>query len=115
MLNERRKAGEQVAERLFAVEQAIDHALTCAAQLSAIMPIARSEAKLSAVIGQDAIESAAEALTMLVRARQQIVTTHHRLDETKTQVGLRAVALGGGMLKPLGSLPTLSLVDTAAA
>ena len=102
MLSTRRKAMDKVADRLFAAEAAIDAALAATASLSATMPSARAEAGLSALIGQGAFESAAEALSALVRARQQIVATHQRLDEAKTQIGLRTVAVGGGMIKPDG-------------
>lgn len=115
MLKERREAAEQIAERLFAAEAAIDAALTSAAELNAIIPVARSQANLSAVVGQDAIESAAETFAALVRARQQIVATHYRLDEAKTQIGLRTVAIGGGMEKPLtGASATFTVVGKAA-
>lgn len=115
MLKERRQAAEQIAARLFAAEKAIDAAVEAAAQLSAVMPAARAEANLSALVGQDAMESAAESLTALIRARQQIVTTHARLDHAKEQIGLRAVALGGGMLKPSGSGHQLEVVGQQAA
>jgi hypothetical protein len=113
MLKQRRQAAEQVAERLFAAEQAIDAAITCAAELTAIMPTARAGANLSAIVGQDAMESAAETFAALVRTRHQIVTTHQQLDETKTQIGLRAVAFGGGMEKPEAQASHLSVVDRA--
>jgi len=110
MLKERREAALQVAESLFAAERAIDVALASAAQLTAIMPTARTQANLSAVVGQGAIESAAEAFAALVRARQQIVATHQQLDETKVQIGLRTVAIGGGMEKPLVANNHLAVV-----
>lgn len=115
MFKERREAAQQVAEHLFAAENAIDVALACAAQLTATMPAARTRANLSAIVGQNAIESAAETFAALVRARQQIVATHQRLDETKVQIGLRTVAIGGGMAKPLVAGNPLSIVDQAAA
>jgi hypothetical protein len=115
MLKERRKAMDQVAERLFAAEKAIDEAVTAAAQLSAALPTARAEANLSVLIGQDAMESAAESLSALIRARQALVSTHIRLDEAKTQIGLRAVAVGGGMIKPSGSASHLEVVGQEAA
>ncbi len=115
MLKERRGAMEQVAERLFAAEKAIDEAVAAAAQLSATLPAARAEANLSALVGQEAMESAAESLSALIRARQQMVATHVRLDEAKTQIGLRTVAVGGGMIKPSGSGNQLQVVADRAA
>jgi hypothetical protein len=117
MLRERRAAAEQIAEHLFAAEAAIDTALTATAALSALMPAVRAQAGLSALIGQEALESAAESFTTLVRARQQMVTTHTRLDQAKSQIGLRTVAVGGGMIKPEGErgADRLTLVGQEAA
>lgn len=116
MLKQRRDAVQQVADRLFAAEKAIDLALRCAAELNATMPTARSEANLAASVGQDALERAADAFASLVQARRQMVEAHQRLDETKTQIGLRTLAVGGGMEKgALAAGSHLSVVSSAAA
>ena len=70
------------------------------ANLTGYMPIARTEAHLSAVVGQDAISQAAETLSVLVEARKQLVATHHRLAETRDQIGLRTMAMGSDDMKP---------------
>jgi hypothetical protein len=90
----RQEVAQKVADRLFAVESAIDLALTRAAELNAAMPQARTEARLPAMIGQDAFDRAAEAFTALVQARSRIVATHQSLDEARVQIGLREVASG---------------------
>ena len=90
----RQAVAQQVADRLFAVESAIDLALTRAAELNAAMPQARAEARLPAMIGQDAFDRAAEAFTSLVEARRRIVATHASLDEARVQIGLKEVASG---------------------
>lgn len=100
MLNNRRNAAIKIAESLFAAEEAIDNALARAAELNGNMVTARSEAKLSAVIGQDAFEVSVAAFAALARARCDIVETHRRLSEAKIQVGLRTVAIGDGGEKP---------------
>jgi multidrug resistance efflux pump len=100
MLNQRRAAAEKVAQRLAAAEAAIDRALTCAAELNAALPSARAEAGISAVVGQEALDGAADVYSRLVAARRSIVETHRKLDETKTQIGLRTVAIGDGLDKP---------------
>ncbi len=100
MLKERREAAQKVADRLFAVEAAIDLALTRAAELNAAIPTARAEAKLSAVVGQDAIDRAAESFALLVQARRQMVEAHHCLQETRVQIGLREVSVGDALEKP---------------
>lgn len=108
MLKERREAAQKVAESLFAVEAAIDVALARAAELNAAIPIVRAELKLSAVVGQDAIDRAAESLSLLVKARRQMVETHHALEETRIQIGLREVSVGDLTPKPAppsGRLP----------
>lgn len=94
MLNDRRTAAIKVAESLFAVEAAIDAALARAAELNGTMVTARTEAKLSALVGQDAFEVSASAFAALARARSDIVETHKRLSEAKIQVGLRTIAVG---------------------
>jgi hypothetical protein len=94
MLKNRREAATKVADSLFAAEAAIDAALARAAELSGALVTARSEANLSAIVGQDAFEGAAAALGALVRARADIVETHKRLSETQVQIGLRNVAWG---------------------
>ena len=56
------------------------------------MVTARTDAKLSALVGQDAFEVSAAAFAALARARCDIVETHRRLSEAKIQVGLRTIA-----------------------
>ena len=90
----RQAVAQQVADRLFAVESAIDMALTRAAELNAAMPQARTEARLPAMIGQSAFDRAAEAFSALVEARRRIVATHASLDEARQLIGLREVATG---------------------
>jgi hypothetical protein len=94
MLRDRQQAAQKVADRLFAVENAIDTAVRCAAELNASMPEARAGARLSAVIGQEALDQAAEAFALLVQARRAMVETHHKLEETRIQIGLREVSMG---------------------
>jgi methionine synthase II (cobalamin-independent) len=100
MRKERVSATVEVAKRLFEAEAALDRAVKATAELSACMTSARIDASLSAVVGQDALQCAAGSLNALVSARQQLVETHLHLDEVKTKIGLRELALGGGMAKP---------------
>jgi len=100
MLKERREAAMKVAESLFAAEEAIDAALARTAELNSKMVTARSDAKLSALVCQDAFEVSASAFAALARARCDIVEAHKRLSEAKIQVGLRTVAIGNGLPKP---------------
>jgi hypothetical protein len=96
----RQEVAQKVADRLFAVEAAIDEALTRAAELTATMPQARTEARLPAMVGQEALDRATEAFVALVEARRRIVETHKSLDHTREQIGLREVDAGDTVPKP---------------
>lgn len=113
MRKQRIEAARKIAEKLFEAEKAIDLAIVCAAELTASLPAARLEANLSAVVGQEAFDEVAKTLPALVAGRQALVDTHRRLDQTKTEIGLREVAFGGPDGKP--SLHAiLRAVDEAA-
>ena len=94
MLKERRMVAEQIAGALFEAEAAIDAALSKTAQLTGVMPALRSKAGLSALIGQDAVEHASQAIAALAEARRAIVETHKQLSVAQEQVGLGAVMVG---------------------
>ncbi len=116
MLKKRKEVAQQLANRLFETEGAIDDAITKMAELAGYMPVARSSANLSAVVGQDAIVQAAQTLAALVDARGQIVETHNKLANARDQIGLREMAMGGKNDKPnLAQVSkTLELVEKAA-
>lgn len=97
----RQAVAQKVADRLFALEHAIDLALTRAAELNAAMPEARGEARLPAMIGQDAFDKAAEMFSSLVQARRRVVETHKSLDEARAQIGLQEVSTGDLVPKPM--------------
>ena len=92
----RRIMANRVAEHLFQTERAIDGALGKIARLAGLLPAARMEANISAVVGQNAFESIARSLSALTEARREIVDTHHRLVEMQNAVGLRHVSFGDG-------------------
>ena len=94
MLKARRDAAMKVANSLFAAEDAIDAAFARVAELNGALVMARCDAQLSAIVGQDAFELAAATLSALAKARGDIVATHERLSDAKVQIGLRAVAIG---------------------
>lgn len=95
MLKERRMVAEQVATALFEAEAAIDAALSKTAQLTGVMPLLRKQAGASALIGQDAVERASQAIMALAEARRAIVETHKELSVVQGQIGLGAVKMGG--------------------
>nr|QQZ50614.1 hypothetical protein JKL49_03725 [Phenylobacterium glaciei] len=94
MLKQRRLVADQVAASLFEAEIAIDLALAKAAALAGIMPGLRTEAGISALIGQGAVERASEAFAALATARRAICETHLELSIAQKQMGLGAVAFG---------------------
>ncbi|HMG48743.1 MAG TPA: hypothetical protein VK614_14950 [Allosphingosinicella sp.] len=100
MLKRPREVAIKVAESLFAAEEAIDAALARTAELNSKMVTARTDASLSALVGQDAFEVSASAFAALARARSDIVETHKRLNEAKIQIGLRTMAVGDELPKP---------------
>lgn len=100
MHKRRYEAAERVATRLFEAEAAIDDAIARVSQLTASIPQARQDARLSAIVGQDALESAIAVLPALAQARQQIVDTHAKLDDAKSQIGLGPVSFGSSGGKP---------------
>jgi hypothetical protein len=109
----RQEVAQKVADRLFAVESAIDIALTRVAELNAAMPAARTEARLPAMIAQKALDRAAEAFSTLVAARRLIIETHEQLDVARVQIGLREVDAGDALPKPNPASPPGALADFA--
>jgi hypothetical protein len=90
----RHAIAQGVAEQLQAVEAAIDNAVACAAQLTATMPRARTDARFPAQVGQEAMGKAAEAVTALVQARGRIVEAHQALDMVRTDWHIPEVGVG---------------------
>jgi hypothetical protein len=95
MLKQRRMVAEQIAAALFEAESAIDAAISKTAMLTGVMPALRKQAGASALIGQDAVERASQAIMALAEARRAIVETHKELSVAQEQIGLGAVTLVG--------------------
>jgi len=114
MLKQRREAAETVAEALFAAEKAIDAAISTTATLAALMPTSRQAARVSALIGQDAIMSAINTMQALGVAREGIVTTHKHLSVAQRDIGLSAVSFGEGADKPGDEVKPLGRLTIAA-
>src|SRR3954468_11364127 len=100
MLKQRRMVAEQIAGALFEAEAAIDAAISKTATLTGVMPQLRRQAGASALIGQDAVERASQAIMALAEARRAIVETHKELSVAQGQIGLGAVAFGDPGDKP---------------
>ena len=105
MLKLRRMVAEQIAAALLEAEAAIDAAISKTATLTGVMPSLRRQAGASALIGQDAVERASQAIMSLAEARRAIVETHKELSIAQTQIGLGAVVMvdpTGGDKPPTG-------------
>lgn len=104
----RQRIGEALAGRLYAAELAIDQALAEIAALTATLPAARVEARISATCGQGAFEGVVAALTALVEARGHLGQTHRTLGAVARSLGLAALAAGPvdkpGDRPPIGGL-----------
>jgi hypothetical protein len=101
MLKERRMAAEQIAAALWDAETAVDQALTKTAHFTGVMPALRKQAGASAMIGQEAVERASQALVAIAEARRALVEAHKELTLAQTQVGLGAITMADpGTTKP---------------
>jgi hypothetical protein len=107
----RRIVAHQVADQLFAAETAIDGALSAVATLTAMLPTARIEANLSAVVGQAVVDRTSETIAALADARRGIVEAHRELGGVQSQIGLGAIALGG-VDKPEEDIPRTGRLRT---
>ena len=94
MLNQRLAAAKQVADKLRSLEEAIDDAIICAAELVAATPKARRGMNLSPVVGQEAMALSSETLAALHLAREKIVATHHEFADVRSQIGLTPRMMG---------------------
>jgi hypothetical protein len=113
MLNNRLAAARLVASKLTAVEEAVDDALITAAELTSALPKARRQANVSAVVGQDAIALAGEAMAALQLARAKFIAAHHALADVRDEMGLRTLA-AGDLWKFVAAKPELTVVEKAA-
>lgn len=113
MSDRRYEVAREVADQLFAAETAIDAALAQTATLAGLMPAIRADARLSALMGQGAIERAIEAVTALGQARRSIVETHKQLSITQKQMGLATVNFVGWVDKPHVATTVQTLVPVA--
>jgi hypothetical protein len=124
MSKQRKEAQLKVAQQLFATESAIDGAIATAAQFVGLMPVARQEARFSAVVGQKALDRAVAAVAALTEARRAIVEAHNALAEVQGQMGMQPVNFGALIDKPeyppsesgyLAPQPALRAVPSLAA
>jgi hypothetical protein len=96
MLKERRMAAEQIASALWDAETAIDVALTKTANFTGAIPALRKQAGASALIGQEAMERASQAVVALAEARRALVEAPKELTVAQHQGGLGAITMDNG-------------------
>jgi hypothetical protein len=101
MLKERLAAAKEVASQLHQFEMALNAAIEHASLLSAIMPRAQSDVRVSPIVGQDAYAHMHASLDGLFNARASAVALHGALDDVKTRLGLRNFPVS------IGDLPNL--------
>jgi hypothetical protein len=94
MLNQRLTAARAVAGDLLKFEKALDEAISSGSLLSSCLVTARMDAKLSAVIGQDALDGVIRSLSTIVAARSELVAAHHHLKTVADEIGLRTISFG---------------------
>lgn len=100
MSEERIFIAKSLANKLWALEDAIDKAITGAAGFAANLPEARTQMRMSAVVGQDVFDSAIATIAALNDARRHAVEMHNRMEATRVQMGMRPVAFGSACDKP---------------
>ena len=99
MLKQRMEVAKDIHGKLHDLEEAIDQAIICAAELSASASKGRIELNLSAMVGSDAIQSNSDTLAALIEARGKVIDTHEAFATARDQIGLRT-RMGGDLWKP---------------
>lgn len=82
---------------LATAEDSVDTALGDTAMLAAELGRLRRTAKLSLVLGQEAVDEVIEAVGRLNDARRALVRAHNRLSEVKDKVAPGAIHLNGSL------------------
>ena len=115
---QRRIVAQEVAQKLGNVERSIDETLIAAGALIAALPDARVRARLSAVVGQDALDLVAQATVILSQARGKLVEAHHALAQTGQEIGVGKVVADIGdktAPPPHGALESPTVIFPARA
>lgn len=90
---------QRVANKVWSTEDAVDAALTQAAELMAGIMAARQELKVSTEVTDGATIKLVEAMAALSQARTSLIGMHESLAEAKLRVGIRT-KLTGAVDKP---------------
>ncbi|WP_454884344.1 hypothetical protein [Sphingomonas oryzagri] len=66
--------------------------------------MARLDANMSAIIGQDAFKSGTDALKFIAKARKRMVSTHMRLKAAQGDLGIAEISFGDSIKPPSPSV-----------
>lgn len=105
------------AQQLTVAENAVEMALVEVSTLLSQLGRMRLDSNLSPVLGQEAIATLVESVTLLSNARGKMVDAHEHLNGVKTQIGCGAVAAGTldkGEDKPVPHVAIVGGTRTAA-
>lgn len=80
---------QKVANKLFATEAAVDGALKEAAELMTVMLTARQDIQVSTVFADESQVKLMAAMKALSDARSAMVGVHHELNEAQLRLGVR--------------------------
>ncbi len=95
---ERPLVADRTAALIHELEDLLDDTLNKSGELLAFLPMARREAGISAVYGQQVFERASHIVGHLVDARRAVVETHNGCDALRRQ--LRLSMSGTNPVKP---------------
>lgn len=80
---------QKVANKLYATEAAVDGALKEAAELMTVMLTARQDIQVSTVFADESQVKLMEAMKALSDARSAMVAVHNELNEAQLRLGIR--------------------------
>ena len=85
---------QRVATKVWSAENAVDAAMTEAAELMAGIMAARQELKVASEVTDGATAKLVEAMSSLSQARTALIAMHKDLAEAKLRVGIRTKLTG---------------------
>lgn len=106
----RQELAGEVVTQLVTFEEDLGRALASGSRLIGYLPAARSQANISAVVGQDAISHFVASLGLISQAMGAVVDGHHSLDEVRCTLRIPEVAGGDKDV-----LPSVNLVEDQGA
>lgn len=113
-VRQRDKVAADIAAGMTEFENDLARALSSGGRLTALLPMARMEADVSAVVGQDAIGHIVGSVGLLAQAMDKTVDGHNRLAELARHFRVPVTSVGdkGGIPPVQNSTPNLSIVHS---